>query len=135
MNTNLVIGNKYSKEEIEHAFQTHFGARIKGITLRRWSDNTPYIIIFSRTDGPYADKITRDTFTYIGEGLQGNQKLTTANKILMNSNLDGRTVFGFVQEDKGEDWEYIGEVKVIDYQYVEKGGRRVYEFKLQKVNL
>jgi putative restriction endonuclease len=133
MKVNLTVGNNYSKDEIEKAFQTNFGARIKGITLRRWTDNTPYIIIFSSAKGPYADNIKGNEFTYVGEGLRGNQKLTTANKILMNSDLDGRKVYGFVQDDKLDGWEYIGELKVIGHDYVEKSGRKVYEYQIIKV--
>ena len=133
MNLNLTIGQEYSKEEIENAFDTKFGAFIKGIILRRWHDNTPYIILFSRADGPYSDKWHGETFTYIGEGLRGDQKLTTANRILRDSDLDSREIFGFRQEDAGKDWGYVGKLRVVGCDYVEKGGRKVYEYKLQKV--
>ena len=56
-------------------FQVHnFGNRIKGITLRRWTDNTPYIILFSRERGPYIDRISGNILYYDREGQHKDQE-------------------------------------------------------------
>lgn len=133
MDIDLTINNSYSKEEIEAAFSTNFGARIKGITLRRWHDDTPYIILFSRSDGPYSDNIEGNTFYYDGEGLEGDQKLTAANNALIKANIDKRLIFGFHQDSANSGWKYLGLIDVVNYDYVSKNGRKVYEFKL-KIN-
>lgn len=135
MNLNIKLNEFYSKEEIEKIFKTNFGARIKGITLRVWEDKSPYILLFSRVDGPYSDNIVGNTFYYDGEGLEGDQKLTTANKSLINSNTDNRTIYVFRQEVAGEKWKYIGIARVIDYEYIRKNDRLVYQFKLEQLNI
>lgn len=135
MNPNLVLGNLYSKEEIEHAFNTNFGQRIKGITLRRSENDTQYIILFATLNGSliYGDKIIGDIFYYKGEGADGNQKLTTANKALVNANIDKKIIFGFRQEDtsKGK-FKYLGLISVLDWAYIDFEGRKVYEFQLKQ---
>ena len=78
---NLEIGRLYTKKEIEEEFDTNFGHSIKGITLRKMKDGTPYIILFSTPKGReiYGDDNQGDVFKYRGEGAEGDQKMTTAN--------------------------------------------------------
>lgn len=135
MDFNIKLNNLYSKEEIEEIFNTNFGARIKGITLRRDENNSPYIILFSRADGPYTDNISGGIFYYDGEGLEGDQKLTTANKSLTEANTDFRPIYGFRQEASEGKWKYIGLLEVLDYDYARKNNRKVYEFKLRQKNI
>lgn len=128
------IGDILSKEEIEIKFDTNFGNRIRGINLRRWEDGTPYIIIFSRSDGPYFDKFEDGLLYYDGEGQGKDQKLTTNNKALIESNTKGKTIFGFRQKEVGK-WEYLGVLEVLDYNYFEKHGFMTYEFKLKLIGV
>ncbi|MFC1751645.1 HNH endonuclease [Patescibacteria group bacterium] len=129
---NIKIGQLYSKDNIESAFETNFGARIKGITLRKWSNGTPYIILFSRAEGgDYTDEITGNSFYYEGEGTDGDQTLTVANNTLTQSRETNRLIYGFRQESAGDNWKYIGLLELEDYEYIERGGRMVYEFRLQ----
>ncbi len=58
----LTVGQEYSKEEIEQMFNTNFGARIKGITLRKDTSGKSIVLLISRAGGPYADNIVGDTF-------------------------------------------------------------------------
>lgn len=135
MELDVKLNNYYLKEEIEKIFNTNFGARIKGINLRIWDGTIPYIILFSRVDGPYFDNISGNFFYYEGEGLEGDQHLTAANKALTNANAEDRTIYVFRQEEAGGKWKYIGISKVINYDYVQKNGRKVYVFKLQQSNI
>jgi len=131
MFVNLQLNKEYTKDEIEEIFNTNFGYIVKGITLRKWEDETPYIILFSRKQGLYTDKIEGDILYYDGEGLNKNQKLTAANKALIESNNTGRIIFGFRQESIDGKWKYIGILKVIDYKYITKRGFGTYEFKIK----
>ena len=96
-NVDLSVGKLYSKNEIEEIFDTRFGYSVKGITLRKWKNNEPYIIIFSRSTGPYSDYFDENILYYDGEGLNQNQKLTVANKAVIESVDTGRIIFGFKQ--------------------------------------
>lgn len=135
MNFNLILNQKYSKEEIEKIFETNFGMGIKGITQRKWKNEFPYIILFSKEDGPYSDRTEEQFFFYDGEGTNKDQELTVANKALINSNKDNRPIFGFVKNILEKKWEYIGILKVIDYTYIPKRGFNTFEFKLLKTQL
>lgn len=134
MDVEIAIGDELSKEEIEDKFQTNFGSCIKGITLRRWEDGTPYIILFSRADGPYSDKMEGDILYYDGEGQGKDQGLTTANKVLIESYSTNRTIYGFQQKERGI-WKYVGVLEVLDYAYINKKGFMTYEFKLKRTGL
>lgn len=130
----LKINNFYSKNEIENYFATNFGPRIKGITLRKTKNGDPYIILFATSKGKelYGDRIDGDIFYYKGEGMSGDQKLTTANKALKNANVDGRLIYGFRQEETGGNYRYLGIIKVEDCNYINDNRRKVYEFKLKQ---
>ena len=131
MNVNLKQNNEYTKKEIEEIFKTNFGYSIKGITLRKWHDETPYTIIFSRFKGPYSDEFREGYLIYDGEGLKQEQKLTAANKAIIESNETKRIIFGFRQEETSGKWKYIGNLKLVGYEYKFKDGYKRYEFKLK----
>jgi len=130
----LKIGQNYYKKEIEEIFETNFGHSISGINLRNLGDGTKAILLFSSVKGPYSDRSDEDIIYYSGEGMEGDQKLTNANKALIKSNSEGRVIFGFEKTDpKSTEWVYMGLLKVLDYDYVPQNGRKVYEFKIQKL--
>ncbi len=124
----LEVGHGYTKEALESIFATNFGARIKGITLRRHVDNTPYAIVFSRADGPYTDRVEGNSFFYDGEGTNKDQNLTAANNALVKANETGRVIYGFRQDEAGGLWRYLGILNVLECSYVRKNGFMTYEF-------
>jgi putative restriction endonuclease len=132
---NLKIGDKFTKDEIEAKFNTNFGRSIRGITLSKWEDETRYILLFSRADGPYTDKFEGDVLYYDGEGQNKDQELTDSNKALIESNETGRAIYGFRQYEPRGRWEYLGILEVLDYSYMKKNGFMTYEFKLRKRDL
>lgn len=134
MSFNLILNKEYTKEEIEYAFDTRFGYGIKGINLRKFTDSKPYIILFSKQFGPYADEFSKNTFSYDGEGINKNQKLTAANKALVDSQKDRRSIYGFRQDREKGVWKYVGLLKVINWKYTPKNGFNTYVFKLKTVN-
>jgi len=134
MSFNLTLKKEYSKEKIESIFDTHFGYGIKGINLRKYKDGRPYIILFSKQFGPYTDEFSENIFSYDGEGVNRNQKLTAANKALTDSQKDGRNIYEFRQDGKKGIWRYIGLLKVIDWEYTPKNGFNTYVFRLKKIN-
>lgn len=134
MNFDLTLNKDYTKEEVETIFSTNFGYGIKGITLRKYKNGKSYIILFSKENGPYSDEFSENAFYYDGEGINKDQKLTAANKALVNAKEDRRTIYGFRQESKRGMWRYIGILKVLDYEYVPKNGFKTYVFKLGKVS-
>ena len=124
----VTVGEGYNKEALEKLFSTNFGARIKGITLRRDINDQPYIIVFSRATGPYSDHIEGTSFYYDGEGKDKDQQLTAANKALTVANVHDRPIYGFRQEEASGPWSFLGLLKVVDYVYVPKNGYLTYEF-------
>lgn len=134
MDINLNLNGFYTKNEIEDAFNTKFGSRIKGINLRRDELLEPYIILFATAMGAilYGDRIDGGTFYYKGEGQMGDQKLTPANKALINSNINNELIYAFRQEEVLGKFKYLGLVSVIDWSYIEYEGRMVYDFKFKE---
>jgi hypothetical protein len=125
----LIIGNVFSKENIESIFHTSFGARIKGITLRRTLSGEPYIIIFTRENGPYRNRgeIGKSIY-YDGEGQGKDQELTPGNKALISASKIGRRIYGFRQDASGSGWRYLGPLEVVNYTYLPKNNYKTYEF-------
>jgi putative restriction endonuclease len=124
----VIVGQGYTKEELEALFATNFGARIKGITLRRDANDKPYIMVFSRAAGPYTDRMDGASFYYDGEGKDKDQHLTVANKALIDANTTDRPIYGFRQEEAGGLWRFLGLLQVVDYTYSSKNGYLTYEF-------
>jgi len=104
---------------------------IKGISPGKWDDKTPYILIFSRGDGPYSDKIENDILYYDGEGEGKDQELTRDNRLLKEANTNGRTIYGFRKENKESQWRYLGILQLLDCHYVRKGEFMKYEFRFR----
>lgn len=129
----IKIDGLYSKKEIEKIFCTNFGARIKGITLRRDSVKNRYIILFHAFDSIYSDNGSKDNFIYCGEGANGDQKLTAANKALIEAVEDERPIYGFWQNEKGADYEYIGRLKVKKWEYTKQEGRMIYQYEILSI--
>lgn len=130
----LLIGQSYSKEEIEKVFDTNFGARVKGITLRKYPDGKKYIILFSGQKHTYPDITEGQKITYYGEGLSGDQSLTVANKAMIDTISDGRPVYGFFQNDTNQ-YKYRGLLSITDYDIVKIDDRMLYEFYLEPLNV
>ena len=129
----LEIQTVYSKNDIEGIFNTDFGARIKGITLRRDSSGNQYIILFHVVSSIYKDSGTKEKFIYSGEGVRGDQKLTAANQALIDAINDKRPIYGFWQEGSKEEYEYIGQLSVDKYNYELENDRKVYRFEVSKI--
>ena len=130
----LEKNQSYTINEIEEAYHTKFGCRVKGINLRKNINGNPCIIIFSRERGPYSDEFDGKTLFYDGEGLNQNQKITTANKAIMETNNTGKIIFGFRQkmgDKKDKRWVYIGILKLQNWKLKEKNEFKVYEFELK----
>lgn len=130
----LEIHITYKKNDIEGIFNTDFGARIKGITLRRDSTGNQYIMLFHVTGSIYKDSGTKEKFIYFGEGVKGDQKLTAANQALIDAINDKRPIYGFWQEGTTDEYEYIGQLRVGNYNYELENDRKVYRFEISKID-
>ncbi|MCX6732912.1 MAG: DUF4357 domain-containing protein, partial [Candidatus Roizmanbacteria bacterium] len=133
----LKMGQVYLKENIEEIFNTNFGGRIKGITLRRDSAENQYIILFKVKNSKYKDFGSKDKFVYYGEGGDADQKLTPANQALISAIDDRRTIYGFWQDEGGSGYEYIGTLLIDSYEYTlePESGYKVYKFNVDRVGL
>jgi putative restriction endonuclease len=131
MHPDLVVGQVYSKEEIESIFNTSFGLFIRGINHRYDHEKNPYIILFSRQRGPHDGVIIDNVLHYDGEGKGKDQTLTTANKALKEAVGTDRPIYGFREVEGQNAWEYLGVLKALDCEYKEKNGFMTYEFKLK----
>ena len=129
----LEVSKLYSKDDIEEVFNTDFGARIKGITLRRDSSENQFIILFHVTSSIYKDVGTKEKFVYFGEGAKGDQKLTASNQALIDAINDGRPIYGFWQQGSNNEYEYIGQLKVDNYKYELDSDRKVYHFGISRI--
>lgn len=129
-NPQLGIGKFYSQDELERIFKTKFGTYIKGINPRNGpAGDEGYIIVKAREDGPYDDDIQGDRFTYVGEGLEGDQKRTPANDALIKQAKHSTVpVYFFFQPSDHDELRYEGLVDVVDFEYVFDGERMVYRF-------
>jgi len=130
--TALVLGQRYSRQHIEDALQIRFGYQINGIVVRNRTPKSEkrLILLFSRSDGPYSDRIAGDTIKYDGAGLRGDQLMTGVNRVLAER---GRTDgFYFFHQASGETaWTYLGRGHVVGFQRVRKHGRTMIEFDLK----
>ena len=127
----LEIGRDYKKEDLEKIFNRSFGWGIKGISPGKWDKDTLFILLFSRGDGPYSDRIENNILYYDGEGEGKDQDFTRDNKLLAEANKNGRILYGFRKETKESQWKYLGILELLDYHYVRKGEFMKYEFRLR----
>jgi putative restriction endonuclease len=126
--THVLVGHTYDKASIESLFHTRFGRSMKGINLRIDKTGSPYIILFSKEQGPYDDTIQDAILRYDGEGYQKDQTLTPANKALKESAETGRTIHVFRKKFQDSLWTYLGIASVLGHVYRKKHGYMTYEF-------
>ena len=130
--SDIEIGEAFSQEEIETAFDTGFGYRISGINPRRDKKDNRYILVFANEDGPYSDSVTQGSFEYIGEGLSGDQdEDSPGNSALIDARSSDIPVHFFYKRAPDQDWEYQGLVDVVEYEFRESDGREVLVFTLE----
>ncbi|ELZ25911.1 HNH endonuclease [Natrinema limicola] len=132
----LEEGDRLNQEEIEEIFDTNFGYRTSGINVRRDADDDRYILLFANEDGPYDDNVRQGQFTYIGEGLSGDQKESApGNAALIDAVEEPVPIYFFYKDTGRSKWEYQGQVAVSNYEYVERSGRKVFEFGMEHMDL
>jgi len=128
----ISVGDRLTQEEIEDVFDTGFGYRISGINVRRDNQDRQYVLVFANEDGPYEDSVRQGRFEYVGEGQIGDQSESNpSNSILIDAIKGGIPVHFFYKSKGAELWEYQGLVDVLDYEFVEQGGREVLMFTME----
>jgi putative restriction endonuclease len=128
----LQVGEYFSQEDIEGAFNTGFGYRISGINPRRDNNDNRYMLVFANEDGPYDDSVRQGQFEYIGEGLEGDQSEDSpGNSALIDAVSSDFPVYFFYAETDRPEWEYRGQVDVLGWQPEERGGRKVLVFDME----
>lgn len=128
----ITLGEEYTQDEIEEAFDTGFGYQIAGINPRRDEQDRRYVLLFANEDGPYDDSVTEGQFEYIGEGLSGDQDPTSpGNSVLIDAASDGIPVHFFYQDDGDGNWAYHGLVAVLEHRFEQRDGRQVIVFELE----
>ncbi|MDS0243543.1 MULTISPECIES: HNH endonuclease [unclassified Haloferax] len=128
-------GDHFSQEEIEGVFDTGFGYQITGINPRTDDSGQKYVLLFAKEDGPYDDSVQSGEFTYIGEGLRGDQsEKSPGNSNLLRAVSERMPIFFFYKGVDDGKWRYQGQVEVNDSDYVERDGRMVYEFSIVYVD-
>jgi len=128
----IEVGDSFTQEEIEDAYNTGFGYRISGINPRRDRQDRRYILLFANEDGPYNDSVTKSRFEYIGEGLDGDQnKNSPGNSALIDAQTSDIPIHFFYKRVEEADWEYQGRVDVVDYEFQEQDGRKMLVFVLE----
>ena len=127
----IEVGDSFTQDEIEDAYNTGFGYRISGINPRRDDHDRRYILLFANEDGPYGDSVTQGRFEYIGEGLEGDQsEHSPGNSTLIDARTSDIPIHFFYKRAEEADWVYQGLVYVIDYEFQEQDGREVIVFTL-----
>lgn len=124
----LEVGETYTSDGLRSVFDR--GLTGRGIEICYDSEDRRYLRLFARGDGPYADILGGDEFTYIGEGQSGDQELTAGNRYLAEAKTAPLPIFFFYKSGDADAWEYRGQVEVLDYERVRRNGRRVFEFTL-----
>lgn len=127
-NIDLEVGETYTSDGLQSVFDR--GLTGRGIEICYDSDDRRYLRLFARGDGPYADSLSGDEFTYVGEGQSGDQELKAGNRYLAEAKTAPLPIFFFYKPTNADAWEYRGPVEVLDYERVRRGGRRVFEFTL-----
>lgn len=139
MELNLIIGNEYSKKEIEKIFKTGLGSQISGITPKAPGDviKQPYVFLFSKHGSHYGDRIEGEIIYYVGHGPEDkDQEMKRGNRILAGTNEEDRIIFGFRREKRKEGWTYIGILRLLDVlEGKNELGYKIYEFKLKSTGI
>lgn len=133
------MGEIFSQNEVESAFDTKFGYQFKGITHRNPSDGR-YVILNSNEGAIYDDEFTSETeLTYDGEGEpeKGDQILTNANRAMVDAVDEEIPIYLFTSQDGLDEYEYEGLVEVTDarYEYEQSEERMKYKFDLRKLGV
>lgn len=128
----LEPGERLSGSELSTRFDR--GMTGRGIEICYDDDDQRYLRLFSSDTGPYGDDVTGGEFTYVGEGRTGDQTLTGGNKFLARAKRHPLPIFFFHRESGEADWEYQGQVEVVDYACgpFEGDDRDVYRFVLRR---
>ena len=113
--TDLVPGELYHVDDIQSAFCTALGWYIKGITPRISPDGSPYVLIFSSFLNPEGSWIEGSRLYVRGEGKCGDQLPQGANGALLQSEQDGRPLYGFRKEARGKVWMYLGRLSPLGH--------------------
>ena len=128
----ISVGDHLTQEEIESAFNTGFGYRISGINPRRDDQDRRYILLFANEDGPYSDSVTEGRFTYIGEGLSGDQSEdSSGNSALIDACISELPIHFFYKRTDSDGWEYQGLVDALDYEVQAEDGREILVFSVE----
>jgi putative restriction endonuclease len=131
----LEIGREYSLDEFEEVFDTSFGYPV-GINYRNPDERQRFIVLLSKEGGPYSDEVTSsETFHYIGEGLEGDQNRTPRNQALIDAVEESFPIYFFYQYEERSQWQYQGLVEVMDFQRIEKDGRKVFRFTMRRLDM
>ena len=126
------IGEHLTQDEIEDQFNTGFGYQISGINPRRDQNDDRYILLFATEDGPYDDSVTEGQFTYVGEGLEGDQSETSpGNSALIDAISTAIPIYFFHSTTDQSGWEYQGQVDIIEYQRETQHGREILLFTME----
>lgn len=128
----LTPDEMFDQNTLEQRFDR--GMTGRGIEICYDEDEQRYLRLFSSDESPYNDDVRGGQFTYIGEGLSGDQELKAGNRYLAESVDTPIPIFFFHREDSRHDWEYQGQVEVVDYEYVRapSAERMIYRFTLQR---
>jgi 5-methylcytosine-specific restriction protein A len=130
----LKINGIYSQQDIKNELDCTI---MRGMNYKK--DTNRLILIRNHIKSIYEDKQEGDILYYTGEGRQGNQTLTAANKRLVESKENSTEVLLF-EVFKTTEYTYKGEVKLIDKPFIEKqldeddNLRNVYVFPLRILN-
>lgn len=98
----------------------------KGINYT--SDKNTLVLIHTNTSS-YNDSYDGEILYYDGQGLKGDQKMTHANKKLLDENVKCHVYW---QNEYGL-FDYLGRFKVEDVREDYSTNRRVYKFELHKL--
>lgn len=128
----LDVGTRFTREDLAETFDR--GMTGRGIEICYDADDQRYLRLFSTETGPYDDDVTAGQFTYVGEGLEGDQTLTAGNRILASARDTPLPIFFFYKGPGDDKWEFQGPIDVIDYRRVfyDPEERYIFEFVLQR---
>ena len=87
--------------------------------MRRAYETKSLVLVSDHTKSFYVDTWVDDIFFYTGMGLTGNQSLTSQNKTLNESRINGVHIHLFEVFEEGK-YVYIGEVELAETPHVEK---------------
>lgn len=139
----FLVGEYYSNDKMQYALKIGNSGGIRP-KLQKNGDLDYVIVITSQEDNkiiqrnPYADKIEGEILTYTGSGLKGEQKISGANKRLLEQKERPVPILGFIKEGVGK-YKFIGFLFLLrnyhDYQLDREGLMRtvlIFEFLILK---